>query len=124
MQGFSDAASRYRRKIIWLAFPTWVTLVIELLGSWRYGKGSYSERYAIHLGPLSPLKWLALAAVVVSPVLIAFGFVIAFSRWNVLRIQKGWLPMLLLLLTISLLLSTFSCAWSCGGHPTWMGGYK
>jgi hypothetical protein len=60
-------------EVIWLISPTWATLALELLGGWRYGKDPYSEKYAIHLGPLLPLKWLVLAAVVVSPVLIAFG---------------------------------------------------
>jgi hypothetical protein len=118
------SASRYRRKIIWLIVPTFVTLAVELLGGWRFGKDTYSERYAIHLGPLYPLVWVTMALAIVGPLLIAEGFITVFSNWNTLCGQKRWLTALLLLLVLSLLLSMFSCAWSCGGHPTWMGGYK
>lgn len=118
------AAARYRRRIIWLTIPTLLTLAVELVGGWRYGKDPYSERYAIHLGPLRPLMLLMLAAVVVCPLLIVAGFAILFSKWNTLRVKKGWLSTLLLLLMLSLLLSMFSCAWSCTGHPTWMDGYR
>ncbi len=118
------AAARWRRRIIWLNIPTLLTLAFELVGGWRYGKDPYSGRYAIHLGPFHPLIWLTLAAVVVCPLLIVGGFATAFSKWNTLRANKGWLSALLLLLMLSLLLCMFSCAWSCGGHPTWMDGYK
>jgi hypothetical protein len=71
-----------------------------------------------------PTTETGLGAVVVSPLLIVTGFVTVFSKWNTLREQKGWLSALLLLLAMSLLLCMFSCVWSCGGHPTWAGGYK
>jgi hypothetical protein len=31
-------AGRYRRRIVWLTIPTFVTFAIELLGEWRFGK--------------------------------------------------------------------------------------
>lgn len=117
-------ASGYRRRIIWLTIPTFVTLAVEMIGGWRFRKDMYSERYAIHRGPLYPLVWLTLALAIVAPLLIAEGFKTVFSNWNTLRVQKGWLSALLLLLVMCLLLSMFSCAWSCGGHPTWVGGYN
>jgi hypothetical protein len=117
-------AARYRRRIIWLTLPTFVTLAVELIGLWRFTKDMYSESYAIQLGPLYPLVWLAFAFIIVGPLIIVQGFITVFSNWNAFRVQKGRLSALLLLLTISLLLSMFSCFWSCGGHPTWTGGYR
>lgn len=117
-------ASQLRRKIVWLVVPAFVVLMVELIGGWRFGKDMYSERYAIHLGLLYPVVWLILAFAIVAPFLVLEGFVTIFSNWNVLRVQRGRLTVLLFLLTVSLAASMFSCAWSCGGHPTWMGGYR
>jgi hypothetical protein len=117
-------AVHLRRRILWLAVPTFVVLAVELIGGWRFGKDMYSERYAVHLGPFYPVVWLVLALAIVAPLLILEGFVTIFSKWKMLRTQRGWLTALLLVLTISLVASMFSCAWSCGGHPTWMGGYR
>lgn len=118
-----DAAGRYRRRIIWLTIPPLLTVAVELLGGWRYGK-DYSGKYAIHLGFLYPLIYLMFALSIVGPLWVYKAFQTVFSHWNTLRVQKGWLSALLLLLTITLLLSMFSCAWSCSGHPTWTSGYN
>jgi hypothetical protein len=84
----------------------------------------YSEKYAIHLGPLYLVVVpLVFAIILVAPFLIVRGFIMVFSKWNLLRAQGAWLAALLLLLTMSLTVSMFSCAWSCGGHPTWTNGY-
>jgi hypothetical protein len=88
-----------RRRIVWSTIPTFVTLVtlaIELLGGWRFGKDMYSEKYAINLGPLyRPLMLFVVAVVTLAPILIAQGFVMAFSKWGTLRLHKGWLTALL-----------------------------
>ena len=81
-------ADRDRRRIFWLCIPTFVTLSVELLGVWRFGKDTYSERYAIHLGPFYPLVWVALALVIVAPLLVAQGFITLFSKWSALRAER------------------------------------
>jgi hypothetical protein len=120
-----SAAQRHLRKIIWLAIPTWLCLAVELVGEWRFEKDTYAEKYAIYVGPFwYPFTWGVVALAIVSPLLIGWGFAVIFSKWRTIRLQKGWLPSLLLLLAFSLLAGMFSCAWSCSGHPTWMGGYR
>ncbi len=115
---------RLHRRVVWLLLPTWIALAIELIGGWRFAMDPYSGKYAIHLGPFLPLTWLALVAVVISPLLIVTALVLVFSKRLILRVQERLLPTLLLFLILSLLASMFSCVWSCGGHPTWMSGYK
>lgn len=59
-----------RRRIVWFTIPTFVTLAIEILGGWRFGKDMYSGKYAIDLGPLyDPLVWFVVAAVTLAPIL-------------------------------------------------------
>src|SRR5216684_392346 len=97
---FTDTAIGHRRRIIWLiiclVLPAWFLLAFELLGGSRYGKNP------IYLGGWEPLIGLALALVVIAPALVALGFVIliiAFWKRNALRIRRGLLSMLFLLLT-------------------------
>lgn len=119
-----SATSQLRRKIFWLAVPAFVVLAFELIGGWRFGKDTYSERYAIHLGRLYPIVWLVLALAIVAPFFALQGLVTLFSNWKTLRVRPDWLTVLLFLLMMSLAASMFSCAWSCGGHPTWIDGYR
>jgi hypothetical protein len=111
--------------MIWLAMPTWVAFVIEALGGWRYSKDSYSGTYAIHLGAFrDPVIWLTLAAVIVSPMLAVTGLIMTVrNRARQLTLDRLFAAVLLFLI-ISLLVGAGSCAWSCGGHPTWVSGYE
>jgi hypothetical protein len=117
-------AERCRRRIIWLVTPAWIALFIELLGGWRFSKDSYSEYYAIGLGPFYPLTSLIIGVVLASPLLIVAGFESLLSKRNNVTANRRWLRGLLALLVVSPIVSMFSCAWTCGGHPTWINGYK
>ncbi len=109
------------RRILWLVLPAWLALGVEALGGWRFSKDMYSGRYAIPLGTLrDPVIWATLGAVLVSPILVVTGLVVAVRD----RARRRGFPILLFLLTLSLVVSMFSCVWSCGGHPTWTSGYK
>ena len=124
MQAQSTPYGHLRRRIIWLTIPAWIALAAELMGGWRFGMDTYSGKYAIHLAPYWMVVGSVLLAVIISPVLVVFGFVTLFSKRGILRAQKRLLPMLFLLLALALLASMFSCVWSCGGHPTWTNGYR
>ena len=106
-------------KVMWLIMPVWAVLLVELVGGFQYSSG-----HEIDLRQLrDPLIGVTLVAVVVSPVLVGVAFVVA----GIHRAQDGGraqFSTLLFVLTISLLLSMFSCYWSCGGHPTWTSGYR
>jgi|SRR5436309_8894692 len=114
---------RNLRRVIWLIIPTWLAFVVEAVGGWRFSMDTYSSRYAISLGGLYDLViMLTMGAVVASPVLVVIGLFAI--RQNQPRNRGRMFSVLRLLLVISLMLSMFSCVWSCGGHPTWTSGYK
>ena len=110
-----------RSQSLWLTLlviPTWVALTVELVGGWHYPL----ER-RIHVGHLrDPLIWATVFVVVLSPLLLCIGVVIA-RRLTFASERKIARRALLTFLAISLLLSMASCVWSCGGHPTWTTGY-
>ena len=105
------------RTIICLILPAWLLLAIELLGGSRYG------RTPIHLGSLELLRWLAVAAVFITPVFTVVGFGVALLNRGSLRYRKHWFPALLLLLLVSSLISLLNCAVTFGGHPVWVDGF-
>jgi len=122
---FTDTAIRYRRRIIWLiiclVLPTWLLFAFEWVGGSRFGKEP------IQLGVWEPLIGIALALVLATPALIALGFIIfivAFWKRNTLRMRRGLLSTLLLLLTFSFLASMVSFIATFGGHPVWVQGYR
>ena len=119
-----NAVHGIHRTIFWLIAPIWIALLIELIGGWRFGMDTYSEKYAIPLGPFYPLTSLVLGAAIASPLLILAGFLTLLSKRKALLPRMFSTQGLVLLLTISLLAGMFSCAWSCSGHPTWIEGYK
>ncbi len=115
--------SRNLRYVAWLAAPAWIALAIELIGGWRFSKDTYASSFAIPLGGLYDTVVIStILMVVLSPVLALAGIIVTVQiRANA---RKRLLTSLLTLFAISLLISMFSCAWSCGGHPTWTSGYK
>jgi hypothetical protein len=116
---------RLKRRIAVLVIPTWAAFAVELLGGWRFGLDTYSGKYAIDLGVWGHILVSAvLVAVLVSPFLLAYGFVLASKLPSDPEKRKLLRPSLLLLLCLSLAVSTFSCIWTCGGHPTWTGGFN
>lgn len=107
-------------KVFWLILPVWLVLALELVGGWHYPSG-----HAISLGKLrDSVIAVALAAVVISPMLVGIGFAVVRRHRYEYRATKPPGSTWMLLLTISFLASMFSCYWSCGGHPTWASGYK
>jgi hypothetical protein len=120
----SAAASRSLRKVILLVAPIWIVLLVEIVGQWRFSKDTYSEQYAIHLGPLYRLTAVMIGVVIASPLLVIAGFSTLFSLRKETAISRKLFRIFLLVLTISALVTMFSCMWTCGGHPTWIEGYK
>ncbi len=125
MRDPTETGVRYRRRIIWLiiclVLPTWLLLVFEWLGGSRFGKSP------IHLGAWEPLIGIALALVLITPVLVALGFVIlviAFWKRNALRMRRGLLSVLFLLLTFSFLIRMVGVLATFGVHPVWVDGYR
>src|ERR1700680_2786608 len=118
----TDAAIRHRQKITWqiicLVVPTWLLLAFEWVGGSRFGKNP------IELGVWEPLIWIALALVFATPALVAVGFIVAFWKRNTLRMRRGLLSALLLLLICSFLVNMVSCIVTFGGHPVWVQGYR
>jgi hypothetical protein len=118
----TDTGIRYRQRITWLIIclvvPTWLLLAFEWVGGSRFGKDP------IQLGVWEPLIGIALALVFATPAFVAVGFVVAFWKRNTLRMRRGLLSALLLLLTFSFLASMFSFIATFGGHPVWVQGYR
>ena len=110
-------------RVFWAVLPVWVVLAIEGVGGWRFGKDMYSSRYAIDLhGFYWPLIYLVCGGVIFGPILVLIGFL--GSRSGRPKSDKRFYRGALLFLVVSLLISMFSCVWTCGGHPTWTSGYK
>ncbi len=122
MRDLTDAAIRDRQRITWqiisMVVPTWLLLVFEWAGGSRFGKDP------IQLGVWEPLVGIALALVFAAPVLVIVGFIVAFLKQSTLRMRRGLLPTLLLLLIFSLLAGMVSFLATFGGHPVWVQGYK
>jgi hypothetical protein len=98
-------------------------LAVELVGEWRFEKGQSTTRDAFNLGSwYNALTVIAFALLAVSPFLIAFGLSKLFEK-NEFQVRKLVPRRLLLFLGLSLLVSLFSCLWTCSGHPTWTSGY-
>jgi hypothetical protein len=108
---------------VWLAVPAWLMLAVEFVGEWRFEKGQNTTRDAFNFGSwYNALAVIAFTLLAVSPFLIAFGLSRLFEKSD-FQVRKPVPRRLLLLLGLSLLVSLFSCLWTCGGHPTWTGGY-
>jgi hypothetical protein len=124
----SDNSKRYPRSlqlVIWLVLPVWVVLAVELIGGWRFGKDTYSSRYAISLrGQYWTVVYATVGAVLISPLLAISALIVTRNHRAEYRSRTRLYWGVLLLVTLSLLVSMFSCAWSCGGHPTWTSGYR
>lgn len=120
-----DQLKNYARSppIVWLVVPVWVVLAVEMIGVWRFGKDMYSGLYAIDVRRhYWTVVSVTLGAVIVSPLLVLSAFLVVHR--NRARYEKRLYSAVLLLLTFSLLVSMFSCVWSCGGHPTWTSGFR
>jgi hypothetical protein len=116
---------RNLRKVMLLIIPTWLAIAAEAVGGWRFNMDTYSGRYAISLGGLrDPLILLTLGAVIVSPALVVIGLFVMPQNHTQCGGTKRLFSAVRLLLTISLVVSMFSCVWSCGGHPTWSSGFR
>ena len=119
----ADGQLRRLLRVVWLALPVWSALAVELVGGWRFSKDMYSGQYAIDLrGHYWTLVGATLGMVIVSPLLVVAAIVVAHRNRD--DHAKSIIRAVLLFLTFSLLVSMFSCAWSCGGHPTWTSGYR
>jgi hypothetical protein len=119
----TDGRARRLVRLIWLVLPVWAALAIELIGGWRFSKDSYSLQYAIDLrGHYWTLISATLGMVIISPLLVVAAIVVAHRNRGVPA--KNLVRAVFLLLAFSLLVSMFSCVWSCGGHPTWTSGYR
>lgn len=102
----------------WVAALPLVALAIELFGGWRYSDG-------ISIGRLYwPLVSFTIGAVMLSPVLVAYGLAVALRERKRLGTRRGLYQMTILVLIMTLMVSMFSCFWTCGGHPTWTNGYS
>jgi hypothetical protein len=120
-----DTAIRSRQRISWLisglALPTWLLLVFEWVGGSRFGKDP------IQLGVWEPLIGIAMALALANPALVAVGsiiLVVAFWKRHTLRMRRGLLSALLLLLIFSFLVSIVNMIATFGGHPVWVQGYR
>lgn len=107
------------QRVLWLVLPVWLVLAVELVGGGRYSK------HPINLyGHYWPMVMAVLVAVIISPFLAVTGLVIARRNRAEYRERRRLYNAVLLFLSVSLLVSMFSCVWSCGGHPTWTSGYN
>lgn len=118
------SASDLCRSVVRRAVPSFIVLLFQLIGGWRFNKDMFHSSYAMPLSFFYQLVWLVLAFSSIGPIVVLDGFKIILVNRSAFRGHKQWLAGLLLLLTVSLILSLFSFVWSCGGHPTWMDGYR
>jgi hypothetical protein len=118
-----DSRPRALGTVVLGVVPSFLVLATEIIGGWRFYKDPYESQYAINLyGFRWPIFLAVAGATVVSPVLVYNAF--RAVRSDRPRYNKSLYSAVLLLLTISMLISAFSCVWTCGGHPTWTNGYK
>jgi hypothetical protein len=118
----SEQPKRYPRniqRVVGLVLPVWLVLAVELVGGWHYGK------HPINLyGHYWRMVMTVLSVVIISPFLAITGLVLARRNRTAYRDRRRLYNAVLLFLSLSLLVSMFSCVWSCGGHPTWTSGYR
>ncbi|MGA7399415.1 MAG: hypothetical protein WCC99_23380 [Candidatus Sulfotelmatobacter sp.] len=100
-----------------LTLPIWLVLIAEVIGDSFYNTPLRTGRFrnVIVMGTatvaaISPAFWAAAAL---------FG--ISGSRAQ--AAPRRWKRAIWLILILAFLSTMYSCAMSCGGHPTWIRGY-
>jgi hypothetical protein len=107
------ASPRSLQKELWLAFPAWAAMIVELFGVFFSSGG----RHAVNLGRMwAPVTLFTVAAAYASPFLAGKGFKDAIRD----RARLSW--QMLLFLAISFLVGLVN--FSLVSHLNWEAGYK